>query len=71
MATYDYKCTECGAELIDVTQSIHDDALTHCDGCGSEGLKRMITGGGGFRIGGQGVQNPTAHLIVNTKLGRK
>lgn len=71
MATYDYRCSMCKHEQLDVKQSIHDDPLTFCDACGDGTLERIITGGGGFRIGGNGVQNPTAHLIVNTKLGQK
>ena len=68
---YDYKCNDCGEEMIDVKQSIHDDALVFCEHCNSDGLERVIHVAGGFRIGGTGVHKPTAHLIVNTKLGRK
>lgn len=71
MATYDYKCTDCDNEQLDVRQSIHDDALTTCEACGKETLRRIISSAGGFRIGGGGVMNPTAHLIINTKLGQK
>lgn len=67
---YDYKCENCDTLKEDVVQSIHDDALTHCDACDTNGLKRIISGGGGFRIGGSGVQKPTSHLIVNTKMGQ-
>ena len=45
MINYDYICSHCGHELNDVRQSIKDDPLTHCDACGSEGLKRVIFGG--------------------------
>lgn len=71
MATYDYKCTNCDNELIDVKQSIHDDALTTCPKCDMDTLQRIISIAGGFRIGGSGVHKPTAHLIVNTKMGQK
>ena len=70
MATYDYKCSNCGTELLDVVQSIHDNPLTTCLNCNTESLQRIINNAGGFRIGGTGVHKPTAHLIVNTKLGQ-
>lgn len=38
-----------------------DDAITICPDCKQGTLSRVITGGGGFRIGGLGVHKPTAH----------
>ena len=42
---YDYACTECGETLVDVKQSIHEDALTRCPTCGQESLQRVPHGG--------------------------
>lgn len=42
---YDYYCDECHGELKDVQQSIKDDALVTCPGCGKDSLKRVIYGG--------------------------
>ena len=65
MATYTYKCTneECDIHdiLFEVQQSMKDKPLTTCPDCKQETLKKLITGGGGFRIGGLGVHKPTAH----------
>lgn len=44
---YDYKCDECSHELIDVYQSIHDEALIKCPNCGKDSLIRVIYGGVG------------------------
>lgn len=65
MATYSYKCTneECEIHdaIIDVSQSMNDTPLTQCPDCEHHTLKKVITSAGGFRIGGLGVYNPTAH----------
>lgn len=42
---YDYVCNNCNNKLIDVYQSIKDDALTKCEACGKESLQRVIYGG--------------------------
>jgi putative FmdB family regulatory protein len=44
---YDYKCDNCSHELIDVYQSIHDEALVKCPNCGKDSLIRVIYGGVG------------------------
>ena len=61
---YDYACTECGETLVDVKQSIHEDALTKCPTCGNHSLQRVPHGGlGSFMkhnsntIGSQGDKN--------------
>ncbi len=65
LATYQYKCTNKECEVHDLTwevvQSMKDDALTTCPECGKETLTKVISSGGGFRIGGLGVHKPTAH----------
>ena len=70
MPTYTYKCTneECDLNtlhdepiLLEIKQSMKDDALTTCPDCKHETLKRVPQSGGGFRIGGMGVHKPTAH----------
>jgi len=59
MATYVYKCENCGHEF-ETTQSMKDDPLTHCDKCNKETLKRVVQPAGGFRINGRGVHRPTS-----------
>ncbi len=66
MTTYAYKCTNEKCEVFDLTwgvvQSMKDDALTTCPECGNETLTKIISSGGGFRIGGIGVYKPTSRL---------
>ncbi len=65
MATYTYKCTSetCDIHdiLFEVEQSMKDQKLITCPDCHKETLQKIITSSGGFRIGGSGVNNPTAH----------
>lgn len=42
---YDYVCAECHNEMIDVHQSIKDDALVTCPKCGQDALQRVVYGG--------------------------
>lgn len=42
MPIYDYECKECGSKIIDIYQSIHSEALTRCDSCGTNSLERII-----------------------------
>lgn len=42
---YDYECEDCHYFMMDVYQSIHDDAFTVCPQCGAEKLERIISGG--------------------------
>jgi putative FmdB family regulatory protein len=42
---YDYKCDNCSHEMVDVYQSIKEDALTKCPSCGKDALVRVIYGG--------------------------
>lgn len=42
---YDYICDECSHEMMDVYQSIKDDALVKCPSCGKDALRRVIYGG--------------------------
>jgi putative FmdB family regulatory protein len=42
---YDYICDECSYEMVDVYQSIKDDALVKCPSCGKDTLRRVIYGG--------------------------
>jgi putative FmdB family regulatory protein len=62
--TYTYKCKKCGVRF-ETKQSIHDDSLTDCDDCHTEGsLERVITLAGDFRIWGGGVEKPTSSLYT-------
>lgn len=45
MPRYDYVCEECNHEIIDLYQSIHDEALIECPSCGQNALRRVIYGG--------------------------
>jgi putative FmdB family regulatory protein len=44
MPTYQYVCDNCGYEA-EIRQSIKDDAITRCDKCKTENLRRIISGG--------------------------
>ena len=62
MATYIYKCSKCEI-TFEAVQSMKDDALTDCPECeAKDSLSKIITGGGGFRIYGQGVHKPTSRI---------
>jgi len=65
MATYSYRCTNKKCDIHDIVfevkQSMKDDTLVTCPDCKKETLKKVISSGGGFRIGGLGVYKPTAH----------
>jgi putative FmdB family regulatory protein len=41
MPTYDYECSKCG--LMEITHSIHDDAVSRCPTCGSKHFARQIS----------------------------
>ena len=53
MPTYDYRCEQCGHEM-DVFQGITEDALTTCEKCGAEALRRLIGSGAGIIFKGSG-----------------
>jgi len=65
MATYSYKCTNEKCDIhdivFDVEMSMKDPNLVQCPDCKEESLQKIITTGNGFRIGGLGVNHPTAH----------
>lgn len=42
---YDYECEKCAYNMIDVYQSIHEEALITCPNCGENSLQRVIHGG--------------------------
>jgi putative FmdB family regulatory protein len=44
---YDYECQTCAYNMIDVYQSIHEEALINCPNCGNDSLQRVIHGGVG------------------------
>lgn len=51
--TYEYKCTECGHKWEE-QQKISDDPLTKCPECEEESAVRLVSGGQGFVLKGQG-----------------
>jgi putative FmdB family regulatory protein len=53
MPTYDYRCDACGYEL-EVFQSMSDERLTVCPGCGESKLRRLIGSGAGIIFKGSG-----------------
>ena len=51
MPTYEYRCKACGHDL-EVVQAFTDDALTKCDSCGADALRKVF-GIGGHLVQGQ------------------
>lgn len=51
MPTYEYRCTQCDS-VLEVVQSIHEDALTECPTCG--GKLRKLFGNVGIVFKGSG-----------------
>lgn len=48
MPTYEYRCKgECD-DVMDITQSMKDDAFTKCPNCGTTDFYRVVSGGAGF-----------------------
>ncbi len=56
MPLYQYRCSNCNAEL-EIQQRITEPALTDCPNCETNGLKRVISLGGGFVLKGTGFYN--------------
>lgn len=44
MPSYDYKCTECGHEVINFYKRIIEDHPTTCPECKKEGLQSLFKG---------------------------
>jgi putative FmdB family regulatory protein len=53
MPTYEYVCENCGNKF-ETFQSIKAEALKHCDVCGKDTLRRLISAGGGLIFKGSG-----------------
>lgn len=51
MPTYEYRCTQCDS-VLEVVQSIHEDALSECPTCG--GKLRKLFGNVGIVFKGSG-----------------
>ncbi len=45
MPTYEYRCKACGHQL-EVVQAFTDDALTTCEACGEEQLRKVFAAPG-------------------------
>lgn len=45
MPTYDYECTNCEHQVLDIRQSFDDDPLVKCPECKKDKLSRIVTGG--------------------------
>ena len=56
MPTYTYKCKECEHQF-DIRQSMSEAKLTDCPECKKVALEKIITGGGGFQLKGNGWYN--------------
>jgi putative FmdB family regulatory protein len=52
MPTYEYACPKCG--IIEVFQSIKDDALAKCPQCKRAKVTRLFSGGAGVIFKGSG-----------------
>jgi putative FmdB family regulatory protein len=52
MPTYEYACPTCG--IVEVFQSIKEDALKKCPKCKKQNVTRIISGGGGVIFKGSG-----------------
>ena len=52
MPTYEYTCKKCG--IVEVFQSMKEDALRRCPTCRSAGFQRIISGGAGVIFKGSG-----------------
>jgi len=64
MATYTYKCSNEKCDVYNIPFEVYHSMkikIIECPDCKKETLAQIITGGGGFRIGGLGVNKPTAH----------
>ncbi len=53
MPTYEYACSECGAQW-EFEQSIKDDPIKDCPRCHKQGAQRQISRGAGFILKGGG-----------------
>lgn len=53
MPTYEYRCDSCSHEF-EAFQSMKDDPLTACPACGTDALRRLISGGTGVIFRGSG-----------------
>lgn len=53
MPTYEYECENCGNKF-ETFQSIKAEPLKHCDVCGKDALRRLISAGGGLIFKGSG-----------------
>jgi len=65
MPTYQYKCSNKKCDIhnviLEVKQKMTEEPLHSCPDCSEPTLSKVISGSGGFRIGGLGVNHPTAH----------
>ncbi len=52
MPTYEYRCKACGHEL-EIVQAFTDDALTRCETCGADQLRKVF-GSVGISFKGSG-----------------
>jgi putative FmdB family regulatory protein len=52
MPIYEYQCTSCGNKT-EVIQKISDAPLSHCEACGKDDLKKLVSAAA-FRLSGSG-----------------
>ncbi len=52
MPIYEYQCTACGA-LFEAIQKVTESPLTHCEACGKDSAKRLVSAPG-FQLKGTG-----------------
>lgn len=64
MPTYIYRCKRCNHE-VEIMHSIKDAPRKKCPRCGKNGLRRMISGGGGIIFRGEPFSASTEYLSKN------
>ncbi len=52
MPIYEYQCMHCNAQF-EVIQKVNDAPLTHCESCGQDKAKRLVSAPG-FQLKGTG-----------------
>ena len=73
MPTYEYRCKACGHEL-EIVQRFTDDALTRCEACGADQLRKVFgsvgisfKGSGFYKNDSRGKSSSTAASTASDK----
>ena len=75
MPTYEYRCKACGHEL-EIVQAFTDDALTRCEVCGADQLRKVFgsvgisfKGSGFYKNDSRGKTSSTSPSTAGDKAG--